>query len=470
MRPRPMEGQTRKCSASFHSMLRLIRPRPIVQCLGPRKDLRRLFGPRLWYIRTMNDIQSNQPFTMGEGDQLFPFVSDTDTCEAVRESRVVFVLRGPPGSGKSTLAKRIHDAYGDISTLLSADDEGLQPTCAPYSDQADYDTHAGFHTKVVIQCKESTKIIIVDDTNHDDFQFQRLFNIARKFSYMGMLVEPHKPWMPNPREFHQHSHWHFTEDELLKFKAKTEEPVIALFYGWFLTKKSVDFLLNHYKSFLEDLHERPQFLEEFSPYMLQDIPLGDQKQPPILDMYFSRSKFSGGRDLLHCTANFTDYGQTPGAATYVKSSVVEQSLGRAFKLQLTALFVTPRTVGARVELSRAQLPLFDFEESVSDPTTADPVSPGPGSRAHVTLGCAPNVEPVQTGLDLMDILRSVEADEKPRIRLNMHLGELCCYGEGRWMLDLTNPIPVNSLFSGLYAKSPPDDDPASHTSCEEESS
>uniref|UniRef100_A0A8C4Q9S2 2',3'-cyclic-nucleotide 3'-phosphodiesterase n=1 Tax=Eptatretus burgeri TaxID=7764 RepID=A0A8C4Q9S2_EPTBU len=386
-------------------------------------------------------------------DQLFPFISDLDTREAVRESQVFFVLRGPPGSGKSTVAKSIHDTYGDISTLLSADDEGLRPTCTPHSDQTDCDTHAGY-------CKQ---IIVVDDANHNDLQFQRLLNIACTFSYVGMLVEPHKPWMPNLQEVCQRSHWTFTADELLEFKAKTEVglPVIALFYGWFLTKKSVDCLLEYYKSFLEDLQKRPLFLEE----TISTFTPGDQKLPPILDIYFSRSKFSGGRNLLHCTANFTDYGQTPGAANYVKSS----GLGRAFKLQLTALFVTPRTVGARVKLSRAQLPLFNFDESVSEPTTGDPVTPDPGSRAHVTLGCAPNVEPVQTGLDLMDILRSIEGDEKPSITLNMDLGKLCCYGKGRWMLDLTKPIPVNSLFSGFYAKSPPNDDSASHTLCEKES-
>lgn len=120
-----------------------------------------------------------------------------------------------------------------------------------------------------------------------------------------------------------------------------------------------------------------------------------------------------------------------------------------FELSLTALFVTPRTVGAQVSLTEEQLLLWPADAESSVPAGASlPL----GSRAHVTLGCAEGVEPVQTGLDLLEILALKQQDPKPDVVEEMELGSLTYYNEGRWMLSLREPIGARACFSSYYKR------------------
>lgn len=73
-----------------------------------------------------------------------------------------------------------------------------------------------------------------------------------------------------------------------------------------------------------------------------------------------------------------------------------------------------------------------------------------GSRAHVTLGCAEGVEPVQTGLDLLEILALQQDGQEGELVEEMELGSLAYYGQGRWLLSLREPICVPACFSSFY--------------------
>lgn len=74
----------------------------------------------------------------------------------------------------------------------------------------------------------------------------------------------------------------------------------------------------------------------------------------------------------------------------------------------------------------------------------------PGSRAHVTLGCAKGVEPVQTGLDLLEIAALQQDGQQREVAAEMELGQLTYYDEGRWLLQLREPICVPACFSSYY--------------------
>lgn len=128
---------------------------------------------------------------------------------------------------------------------------------------------------------------------------------------------------------------------------------------------------------------------------------------------------------------------------------VQDFYGSVSELSLTALFVTPRTVGARVSLSEEQLLLWpaDAEKEV-EAAASLPL----GSRAHVTLGCAEAVEPVQTGLDLLDILVLQQGGQTGEPVEEMELGSLAYFGEGRWLLSLREPICAPALFSSFYGQ------------------
>ena len=121
------------------------------------------------------------------------------------------------------------------------------------------------------------------------------------------------------------------------------------------------------------------------------------------------------------------------------------------ELSLTALFVTPRTVGARVSLSPAQLALWpaDAEREAEGAVPGAAALPA-GSRAHLSLGCAHKVEPVQTGLDLLDILVLQQEGQQGALVEEMELGSLVYLDKGRWLLALREPISGAACFSSGY--------------------
>lgn len=102
-------------------------------------------------------------------------------------------------------------------------------------------------------------------------------------------------------------------------------------------------------------------------------------------------------------------------------------------------------------LSEEQLVLWPADAKKEAEASVPPASSLPlGSRAHVTLGCAEGVEPVQTGLDLLDILAMQQAGQQGEPVTEMELGSLSYYGEGRWLLSLREPIRASACFSSFY--------------------
>ena len=80
----------------------------------------------------------------------------------------------------------------------------------------------------------------------------------------------------------------------------------------------------------------------------------------ILDGYYSQARQAGC--VVHCTAKFCGGGRAEGAKTYHAQQIVQDSVGRAFMLEISSVCFSPRTVGARVTLSKDQLPLVDKPE------------------------------------------------------------------------------------------------------------
>lgn len=140
--------------------------------------------------------------------------------------------------------------------------------------------------------------------------------------------------------------------------------------------------------------------------------------------------------LYHCTP------------TLHPPQAVQEFYGSVFELSLTALFVTPRTVGARVSLTEEQLLLWPDDD---EKEAASGASLPMGSRAHITLGCAEGVEPVQTGLDLLDILALQQACQTGELVVEMELGSLVYFSNGRWLLSLREPMCVPACFSSFYS-------------------
>lgn len=132
--------------------------------------------------------------------------------------------------------------------------------------------------------------------------------------------------------------------------------------------------------------------------------------------------------------------------------VVKRSYSKAFKLSISALFVTPKTAGAQVVLNEQQLLLWPSD--VDKPSSSSESLP-PGSRAHITLGCAADVQPVQTGLDLLEILQQEKGGSRGEEVGELPRGKLFSLGKGRWMLSLTKKMEVKAIFTGYYGKGKP---------------
>lgn len=78
-----------------------------------------------------------------------------------------------------------------------------------------------------------------------------------------------------------------------------------------------------------------------------------------------------------------------------------------------------------------------------------------GSRAHITLGCAGDVEAVQTGIDLLEIVRQEKGGSKGEEVGELSRGKLFSMGSGRWMLNLAKKLKVRAIFTGYYGKGIP---------------
>lgn len=127
---------------------------------------------------------------------------------------------------------------------------------------------------------------------------------------------------------------------------------------------------------------------------------------------------------------------------------VRASYGKGFTLSISGLFVTTKTVGARVELSEQQLLLWPGDADKLQATDSLPK----GSRAHITLGCASGVEAVQTGMDLLEFVKLEKAGSKGEEVGEIGGGKLQYFGNGMWMLTLSKKIDVRAIFSGYYGK------------------
>ncbi|XP_077171432.1 2',3'-cyclic-nucleotide 3'-phosphodiesterase isoform X1 [Paroedura picta] len=380
---------------------------------------------------------SSQPKERPESLQ-FPFLDDEETILTIRESKTLFILRGLPGSGKSTLAQAIHERYKDVCRVISADHYKITPAIrsAIPEDYGKMDEDAADYFK------RDISVVVMDDAHHERERLEQLFDLADKYRYEVVIVEPKTPWKLDCLQLKDKNQWKLTADELKKLKPALEKDFLPLYYGWFLSKRSSENLRKTGQAFLDELASIKIFKKESNKHFGGAIE--DPKMKVDLTSYFMKRP----PGVLHCTTKFTDFGKAPGSEDYAQQEAVKSSYGKGFFLTISALFITPRTAGARVELSEQQLLLWPGDVDVIPPAGSLPK----GSRAHVTLGCASGIEAVQTGLDLLEFAKLEKAGNKGEEVGEIGGGKLVSYGNGMWMILLSKKIEVRALFGGYYGK------------------
>ena len=229
------------------------------------------------------------------------------------------------------------------------------------------------------------------------------------------------------------------------------------------------------------------------------------------------------REILHCTSCYLGRNQGQQAKKYLEEEEEEEegkgeqrekvqnasarAAGRVFPLKVVSLFLTSRTWGAAVDLSKEQRDLWlEGRKSPSSSIPAKLQSSKPaksssgrtphgvkkkqkeeevdleggfeacqptmrvqsqtateeeeqrrrrrrntttGRRAHITLGRAEGVRPVQAGVDLEDILDELEL-AKEDCGTDVEGGRLYLLSGKAVFLELKQPITFTSLFTGSY--------------------
>ncbi|XP_041123053.1 2',3'-cyclic-nucleotide 3'-phosphodiesterase-like [Polyodon spathula] len=375
-----------------------------------------------------------QALERAEGSLPFPFLDDEASVEAYRESRTLFIMRGLPGSGKSALANTIAEKYKGICRVISADHKKVRPEVCP----ALPEKYKELDEEARRCCQEGVAVVVIDDTNHQWGRLEKLFDIASEYQYLALFVEPKTPWKKDCAVLEKMTQWELPQSELEDLRGSLEEPVYPLFYGWFLTRKSQCHTKETGKKLLEALGELDEFKEHWADFG------GAASEKGInLEEYFD-----GKGGILHCTTKFSDYGKAKGAQEYAELEAVKEFYSSAFHLQISGLFITPRTAGARVRLSDKQLEVWPDSEKEAMPSEELPR----GSQAHITLGCAKDVEPVQTGLDLLEFIKLEKVGDQDWAVKDTDQGKLCYFGKGMWMLELSEEVTVKTVFGGFYPK------------------
>ncbi|XP_047212271.1 2',3'-cyclic-nucleotide 3'-phosphodiesterase-like [Girardinichthys multiradiatus] len=383
-------------------------------------------------VQEQPEPQKEEDPVPAPGSLSFTLLEHEETKDALRISRTLIVLRGLPGSGKSFLARSIAETYKDQCSVFCADGHGIKP------ENPSAEGYKALDDAVVACCSEGTAssvLIVVDDTNHTHDRLARLGEIAEEHNLVPIFLEPQTEWSRDPSQLKKKTGRGLEETHLEKMKSLLEETSLPLYFGWFLLSSVQVKVGCTAMDFLKTLDTLEAFKKHIADFT------GQAEKEVDLEQYFET------KETLHCTTKFCNYGKADGAKEYAKNPVVTKSYGSVFSLSLTALFVTPRTVGARVSLTEEQLQLWPADtEKESEVGIPRPASLPVGSRAHITLGCAAGVEPVQTGLDLLEILTLPEGEAVEE----MELGSLRYYGEGRWMLSLREPICAAACFSSFY--------------------
>ena len=231
---------------------------------------------------------------------------------------------------------------------------------------------------------------------------------------------------------------------------ESDKPIVPLYYGWFLSNVDGNRLLNLSTSLLklclENIGKLKSDFGEFS---------GMQNISSQLNYYIKRID-SQVSPKLHCTAKFCGKARKGKYSTdvleYVSNREVTASLGLLSKLSVIGFVITKGTFGARLELSDIQLELYkqnddelrstlfnsgevkvnsSFEyvgaeesqnlenmSNIEKTTNFYPVQ-GKGRRAHITLGTAEGVAPVQTGFDLLEAVNYEKNASKEKLYYNI---------------------------------------------------
>ncbi|KAF2361661.1 Cyclic nucleotide phosphodiesterase [Trinorchestia longiramus] len=428
---------------------------------------------------------------------------------------VAIIVRGLAGSGKSHLTQKLIENFGNNAVECSADlyfvqsdgSYAFDPT--RLKDAHNFCFESAKHEMSVVR----RSLVIINNTNIKLWEYKRYLYLAKDHNYITLIMEPKTPWAWNPKLLAQ-KNIHGVDEELISKKLSSYEKSEPIYYAWFLNSRDSCELLWRVFSCLKQVVDDGRCRHSLAKGCLATAPhfLQGGGGPPRT--YYSQCGRGGAFQNLHCTAMYSNKGKRPGAQEYSQRPDVQQNMGKVDTLKVTDIMITPRTVGARVELSPEQLRLWgQSDESempsagaslyASPPRDDDVAAPdveqmegmlleqvnsdlvvcepdgslatlrinakdrvqglagggsGPGGRAHITVVVGPGVSPVVTGFDLLRVLmvrdQNLSGDDQTSCgeprTTKLECGTLTQYEEGVFVVHLNESVEMSALFAAYY--------------------
>ncbi|XP_071508489.1 2',3'-cyclic-nucleotide 3'-phosphodiesterase-like [Diadema antillarum] len=387
----------------------------------------------------------------------YPFLCDGETVELIKKSKTLFFLRLPEPENESLVNSIIKVYEKDVSVVKppSPDQKGESPPEAKKQCEDERGQHDQ-SLEVEKACKDGFKLVIIADPNLTRDNLEKYQRKSLPFFYTTILVNP-------------------SDHEEVK---KIPYP---LFYGWFVNEANSRELRELAEKIYEECLKNEKFSEEFTKSLIPD----KEGQTPDPQKYFSSEDYVVGPIMLHCTAFYSNYGEVTKTKEYVSKEPVQKAIGKALRVEVMGLLVTPRSLGFRLKLNQEDLPLWDEDDGASvDPAeggesaaisrtqddqciiTAMSPTCGTGSRAHFSVKSGPGVQPVQTGEDLVQLIEDEqkaarekmedeqkaarEKTEDKHLTIQLDCGKARCYGKGNWMVYFDKPHEKEVLFSSFF--------------------
>lgn len=430
----------------------------------------------------------------------YPIFKDKDTINYVLKSKVMVIMKGLQGSGKSFICSKLKQMYSK-AVVCSADFYFMK--------DGEYKFNADKLKLAHDECYQSAKqaaisgapMIIIDNTNIQAWNYRNYVNLSKCHHYTPLIIEPQTPWAKDPKQLAIKNTHGITQEQLEKRLVKYEPP-LPLFYWWFLNEQDSSQIISMAQDWLKKSLQVQEFFKDFCKF-------SKLSSTEDLLRYYKKNEGPGDYKVLHATACVTRKGKAKNAIEYMAKTAVKESLGKSFTLHIIGYVITPRTFGIRVRLGEEALEVWgmDDEETESEDTLSNTEGKDPrktsqqpdkeservslgdtslrmgscqstlrtgesqlhnarfhptvgrGSRAHLTLGCAPHIPAKITGFDMMKvvsceqrIVKNKNPEELDGIFKTFSIpeGELRTLGDSIWVVYPEKEIHVSSIFSGFY--------------------
>ncbi|CAF0962127.1 unnamed protein product [Brachionus calyciflorus] len=377
------------------------------------------------------------------------FLSDFDTIEFVKKSKVLFVNRGLPGSGKSTLAREIIEIYGKENTVLCEGDDFFTNEYGVYKYQRDKVNECNLFTqnRVRSACNLGKTCVIADDTHLTYSDIEPYIQIAKEFNYILVLIEPrssHKFDVDKLFTMCKHN----VSKATIKKKLDDFQLIFPRYYAWFLNEIDSKYLCNLARETFEKCVNLSQNLSN------DFIVLKKSLDP--------RALFEFRNELqLHCTSKFIgqNIDSNKDSRDYCFNLEVNENIGKVFSLELSGFSISDRTLVGDVRLKKNSTLWnndLDQEEKmeVLDQTDLTSLKQdvfeclNNADRAHFTLGLEPGLKAYKSGIDLVRVKLLKKLFKYKKFECDdfylFYLGNCFSY------VKLKKPIKLWAIFSGVY--------------------